>query len=905
MSAKKAPPVPPPKPERKTSVVTNLVRRLSFTKSAAQAAAAPAPTSPTTTAAPPPGFDDDASSRVLSESYDIEVLRSIMVKEEQEKVWVPTKPTWSLGEVVAVSKDLVRVTVQLDEGVVTAFLREEVRGFDPAHLDANVEDLGALNDLNEAAVLSVLGLRFKKQEVYTSLGDILISINPYQVVTRPDDPKKPTILNTTRRALDHVVKGRGPTSILVNGDSGAGKTEATKLAMRLLVSGKALTSESAEVRRAIAQVTPLLEAFGNARTVQNRNSSRFGKFSELLFGSGEIAGSRVKTFLLESQRSASRPAAGERNFHVFYQLCAGLDAKTKAAWGMQSDPNKHYYLQGYVEDRDDEEAPARFLATSAAMEAMGLTETQRRGLFCAAALVLRLGDVVFDEVAVANSDPGSRIKSGAAELSSILGLSPEQIERLLTVRSITSGGSGANKATIDIPMTPAQARDSRDALARLLYAGVFSVVVDAANTGCAGASKHDSYVGVLDMMGFEVLADNRFEQLLINAASEELQAVFNASLVQSERRAYADEGVDSSKLELQDNAGLLRMFRDELFPALDEQTSLATGTDALLLAKVGGFRDQELVCLDPLVDGLFVVKHFAGPVAYVAAGMVERNKAAVFGSAFDVLIKSSAQPFGAVAAQVLAVGNSGGKLATMVPSVSRRFRQSMDDMMASIRRTTPFFVRCVKPNATMSSAVFDAGLVHDQLLRLGLFEAVRLRREGFPVRLPFAQLVRAFPLLATAGANDREKAERILVEGLGEQARGRQFQLGTSQAFIGPRALIDVGKEVRRRETEADLRQRIEEKRAQDEAKRAAEARKQQDAKAAQLQAEADAKAQREADEERARAAKAAKDEEARRRKKEMELEAKRADAERKRRADASSRIASAARFALFFWLGR
>jgi myosin heavy subunit len=175
---------------------------------------------------------------------------------------------------------------------------------------------------------------------------------------------------------------------------------------------------------------------------------------------------------------------------------------------------------------------------------------------------------------------------------------------------------------------------------------MFNMVVEAANKGCASAKTHSSYIGVLDMMGFEVLKDNNsFEQLLINSASEELQAVFNSSLVQSERRAYSDEGVDSSKLDLKDNRALLNMFRTgecraafkreraidpptELFPFLDEFTSLATGTDALFLQKLGGSKAED-VCLDPLVDGFFVIKHFAGPVSYSGAGLLEKNKAAV------------------------------------------------------------------------------------------------------------------------------------------------------------------------------------------------------------------------------------------------------------------------------------
>ena len=227
--------------------LTTLTKRLSFSRPAAASSVSASGPDAAASANKKSNNSNDTlagespaeqSARVISQAYDIETLRMQLIKEEKEKVWVPTKPTWSLGETIAISKDQARVTVQLDEGIVTAFLRDEVRGFDAAHLDPAVYDLGTLNDLNEAAVLSILSLRHKKHEVYTGLGDVLLSVNPYQAVNKPDDPSKPTINNTTRAALEHVRQGKGATSILVNGDSGAGKTEATKIAMRLLVSGK-------------------------------------------------------------------------------------------------------------------------------------------------------------------------------------------------------------------------------------------------------------------------------------------------------------------------------------------------------------------------------------------------------------------------------------------------------------------------------------------------------------------------------------------------------------------------------------------------------------------------------------------------------------------------------------------
>lgn len=712
----------------------------------------------------------------------------------EKQIWIEREP-WELADVVAFSKDKTRVTVLLPStGQVINALREETRGFDQTHLSSEIADLGLLNDLHEASTLSVLQQRFLHGKTYTTIGHVLISLNPYEQLPNafpmPYLSPEPHLFQVTKTALEDA-SGQSH-SILINGESGAGKTESAKQCMRYLSqSTKSLnpSAEGAEVRRAVTQTTPLLEAFGNAKTVKNANSSRFGRYVQLLLGEqSEICGSVVSNFLIEANRVCATPAQ-ERNFHIFYYLVVGLDSKRKQQWHLSSDPNDFAYLRGFAfeSSTEDDDLAKRFLETSAALESVGASDYERNGIWSVLALILRLGDITFSE----NGEGKAVAASGVSQAASILESTPELLAKALTVRQIETGRA---KEVTEIPMDLARAEYSRDGLAKALYSKLFDWIVGKANRGTKPPS-YKSFIGVLDMMGFEVLGENSFEQLLINYSSEVLQSVFNDSALAGEKKLYLEEGVDSSRLVLNDNAKLLELFTQGIFATLDDITALG-GSDETVLGKLADKnRNNPDFCLDQFhAQSQFIVKHFAGPVQYSIAHFVEKNK----GSFFNTLGRLVQGGKGFVAEELVqsfAQQQQRG-------SVSKQFRDSLDQMMQVILQTQCHFVRCIRPNMTGEARKFDALAVNDQLLRLGVFEAVRLRREGFPIRVHFAELPKRYPALSPSPLEDvKTQCEEVLIAGLGLDTKGIKWQLGTkSQVFLSARAFLELDLEVHRRQ---------------------------------------------------------------------------------------------------------
>lgn len=846
--------------------------------------------------------------RAVSEQYEVDTddretrsrsQSSVEGYGDKARIWAPDMPRtpWVLTERVALSKDKTRVTLLFTEtGQIKSFLREETRGFHESHLGAGVEDLGTLNDLHEASALAVLANRFKKDFVYTNIGDVLISINPYCVLPNafpiPFDLKQPHLFQVAQKVFQDLSKSH---SILINGESGSGKTVAAGHVVRFLSQQK--SSASAEVRRAVAQTTPLLEAFGNANTSANPNSSRFGKYMQILFaGSKEIVGLKMTHFLLETNRVVAR-ASGERNFHIFYDICFGLDSKSKSALFISNDPNDHAYLKGFtlVNAAEDDELAKRFLEITAAMEAVGITEAQRKGIWTALALILRLGDVVFEET----TNDACRVSKGVKEIASIMCVEEKALESALTTRIIETGK--AHDVT-EIPLTMHGAQESCSGLARALYSTVFDWIVERANHGTF-SKEFSASVGVLDMMGFEVLpvgVQNSFEQLLINYSAETLQAVFNQAVLKSEKRFYDEEGVDSSKLQLDDNSRLLRMFNDGIFSVLDDVSILGTADEHVLLLKIQ--EKNKAVpefCVDPFnPSDRFIVKHFAGPVSYSANGFLDKNR----GTFFNVMRRLLSKGKGFACEDLLKseAANSSSSISSKRATVSKKFRDSLQTMMEMIRSTQCHFVRCIRPNSTSVPKEFNALMVNDQLLRLGVYEAVRLRREGFPVRVPFEDIVDRYRILVTSKNvnTDKEKCAIILSKGLGQASRGVKWELGQkNHAFLSARAFIELDLDVARRKRDEEIRleniARIERERLERQAAEAAAA-------AAKRAAEEDAK-RRAAEEAERKRLERMREEEARLRKQREAEEAKRADEERKRRFVAATKIQSIVRMRINF----
>ena len=647
--------------------------------------------------------------------------------------------------------------------------------------------------------------------------------------------------------------------ILVNGASGAGKTEATKLMVRHLVwmSGRTAIVDDAgssvtdKIQDVILSSNAAFEAFGNAFTVHNKNSSRFGKFIRLEYGTKDkaITSAHVSQFLLEKSRLVS-PVNGEGNFHILYQIVqqSGDDVFHQLRLG-----SRDYRDFAFLRGCDDVERPP-LEDTKEALEKLGYDTT---AVFRILSGILHLGEIQFeakngdDEVAAVAS-AGSLLQDVAhlLDLPGNVEDAAATLQKALTVRTTVVGNAlpGRRMSIQTMPMTPTQAAESRNGLAKWLYGAIFDGLFEAFNDACGSTSSNLPFIGFLDIFGFEVLAVNSFEQLCINYSNEAMQAVFNEHVFNNEVAVYKAEGVDFSEVRFDDNSDLLSLLdgkRDSVFVYLDEQTMLGKrGSDANLLSNL--IRRHRSSSATPCFElprfgtgEAFIIKHFAGDVEYNISGFVAKNNDALHADLLKLATSSSspviqrmltvdvdmdAEMFSSIDKKKLKRISShqtmtGGNKLLGKMSVSRTLRSEIASLKDTLKRSSPHFVRCVMPNNKAAPApAWDQALVISQLRFLGITETCRIRRQGFPVRRAYSDLAEEFRELLEAmetsddhdGGDTKESVMRLLQYVLGAQGEKGGWQLGTSRVFLRDGKIDVLSSALQRlqREREAALRTR-------------------------------------------------------------------------------------------------
>ncbi|KAG1707243.1 hypothetical protein DVH05_026437 [Phytophthora capsici] len=692
-------------------------------------------------------------------------------------------------------------------------------------------DLVALPHLHEASILNALRLRYERHAIYTHIGEILISINPFQnlpqlygdevlqgyAYNRNDDqvtstdPREPHLFAVARAAYMDIVQNSRSQSILISGESGAGKTEATKIIMTYFAvtcgtgSNLTQTQESGQsnsppaspsrttIEEQVLQSNPILEAFGNARTVRNDNSSRFGKFIELRFRDERrrLAGARIRTYLLEKIR-VIKQATYERNFHIFYELLSAdsscVTKEQKQALALTGGPQSFRLLNQSLcsKRRDGVKDAVQFRSTKRAMQQLGMSEREIGGVLEIVAAVLHMGNVDFeqipdkrednvfaDEARVVTSEPGTcNHFTKAAEL---LGVSTQALDYTLTKRWIH-----ASNETLIVGVDVAHARNTRNALTMECYRLLFEWLVARVNNklqrhaGTWDADQNDDdggeedsneFIGLLDIFGFEDMAENSFEQLCINYANEALQHQFNQYIFEEEQRLYRDEGICWSFVDFPNNRACLELFEHKpigIFSLTDQECVFPQGTDRALVAKYylefekktqhQHFRSAPLIQRTTQ----FVVAHYAGCVTYTVEGFLAKNKDSFCESAAQLLAGSSNPLIQALAAGSANEDGANGdgeldgfggrnlrraKSAIAAISVGSQFKIQLNELLTTVRATTPRYVRCIKPNDSHVGSLFQSKRVVEQLRSGGVLEAVRVARAGFPVRLSHKQFL--------------------------------------------------------------------------------------------------------------------------------------------------------------------
>ncbi|XP_016327955.1 unconventional myosin-X-like [Sinocyclocheilus anshuiensis] len=726
---------------------------------------------------------------------------------EGSRVWVNHKDQLVPSTVNSCGDGTLVLTTNYGEAVYlqqAEVNREKVSPMHQSSIDG-VEDMSTLAELHEAAIMHNLHQRYQKDNIYTNIGSILAAVNPYKQIRGLYDlsavelysqhhlgelpPHIFAIVNECYRCL---WKRHDSQCVLISGESGAGKTESTKLLLQFLSvmsqnsAGTPPTEKTTRVEQAIVQSSPIMEAFGNAKTVYNNNSSRFGKFIQLHFSqSGNIQGGCIVDYLLEKNRVV-RQNPGERNYHIFYALLAGASKGQKETYFLEDSPELFHYLSqsGCVKDRslDDKQL---FDDVMEALKVMEFTEEEIRDMFKLLSGVLQLGNVEFMTAGGAQITTQQVITN----VSELMGLDSFQLSEVLTQRSMILRGE-----EICSPLTVEQAIDSRDSVAMALYSQCFSWIIMRINQKIKGKDNFKS-IGILDIFGFENFEVNRFEQFNINYANEKLQEYFNKHIFSLEQLEYNREGIQWEAIDWMDNAECLDLIEKKLgmLALINEESRFPKGTDFTLLEKLHGRHSTNPYYVKPrLADHQFGIKHYAGEVLYDVRGILEKNRDTFRDDILNMLKDSRLDFIYDLFEQVSSRNNEETlKMGTArkKPTVSSQFRDSLHALMATLSVSNPFFVRCIKPNMDKTPNKFVPDVVLNQLRYSGMLETVKIRRAGFPVRRTFKDFFSRYKIIlkekekAAVASNGDEKKKSTDLLTLHDRTK-KEWQIGKTKVFL-------------------------------------------------------------------------------------------------------------------------
>ncbi|KAL2992136.1 hypothetical protein AAZX31_10G032700 [Glycine max] len=666
-----------------------------------------------------------------------------------------------------------------------------------------VDDMTKLAYLHEPGVLHNLETRYMMNEIYTYTGNILIAINPFQNLSHLYDT------NVMQRYKGATIGGLGPhvfaiaeaayramineeksNSILVSGESGAGKTETTKMLMQYLAYlGGNTSSEGRTVEKQVLESNPVLEAFGNAKTVRNDNSSRFGKFVEIQFNKyGRISGAAIRTYLLEKSR-VCQISDPERNYHCFYLLCASPpEEKEKYKLG---DPRSFHYLnQSNCYELVGVNAAQEYLSTKRAMDIVGISQEEQDAIFRVVAAILHLGNIKFAKSEETDSsvleDEASRFHlQTTAEL---LMCDPNCLEGALRERVMITP-----EEIIKRSLDPLGATVSRDGLAKTLYSRLFDWLVQKINISIGQDPSSKCLIGVLDIYGFESFQTNSFEQFCINFTNEKLQQHFNQHVFKMEQEEYTKEGIDWSYLEFVDNQDVLDLIEKKpggIIALLDEACMFPKSTHETFSQKLyQTFKDHKRFIKPKLARSDFSVVHYAGEVQYQSEQFLDKNKDYVVPEHQDMLSASKCSFVSGLFAPLSEETAKSAKFS----SIGSRFKLQLQQLMDALNLTEPHYIRCIKPNSLLKPFIFENMNVIQQLRSGGVLEAVRIKCAGFPTHWTFHDFLTRLGILAPevlqGNFEEKDSCKKIL-----EKIGLTGYQIGETQIFLraGQMAELDA-----------------------------------------------------------------------------------------------------------------
>ncbi|CAH2077785.1 unnamed protein product [Thlaspi arvense] len=650
---------------------------------------------------------------------------------------------WLSGKIQSTSGDTACVMLSSTEVVVRVSM-EEIFPANPYILEG-VEDLIQLSYLNEPSLLYNLRVRYSQDLIYSKAGPVLIAVNPFKNVQIYGNDilsayqnkalDAPHVYAVADAAYDEMMREEKNQSIIISGESGAGKTETAKYAMQYL---EALGGSSFGVENEILKTNCILEAFGNAKTSKNDNSSRFGKLMEIHFcAKGKICGAKLETFSFDQSRVVQL-SDGERSYHIFYQLCAGASPMLKERLKLKAASEYNYLNQSSCLTIDRVDDTQKFHKLMEAFNIVQIPQDYQERAFALLAAVLWLGNVSFEVI-----DNENHVEVVADEavtnVAMSMGCNSQELMVVLSTCKLQAGRDCIAKR-----LTLRQATDMRDSLAKIIYASLFNWLVEQINTSLeVGKSRTGRSISILDIYGFESFKKNSFEQFCINYANERLQQHFNRHLFKLEQEEYEGDGIDWTKVEFKDNQECLDLIEKKpigLVSLLDEESNFPKATDTTFANKLKQHLKANSCFKGERGQG-FRVSHYAGEVLYDTNGFMEKNRDPLHVDLIQLLSSCKCQLLNSFSTKMRHKSPKPATLSdSMNQSVITKFKGQLFKLMNKLEDTTPHFIRCIKPNSKQCPGLYEESHVLQQLRCCGVLEIVRISRSGYPTRLTHQEL---------------------------------------------------------------------------------------------------------------------------------------------------------------------
>ncbi|KQS62967.1 uncharacterized protein Dere_GG22771, isoform J [Drosophila erecta] len=732
--------------------------------------------------------------------------------DSKKSCWIPDeKEGYLLGEIKATKGDI--VSVGLQGGETRDLKKDLLQQVNPPKYE-KAEDMSNLTYLNDASVLHNLRQRYYNKLIYTYSGLFCVAINPYKrypVYTnrcakmyrgKRRNEVPPHIFAISDGAYVDMLTNHVNQSMLITGESGAGKTENTKkvIAYFATVGASKKTDETAKSKGSledqVVQTNPVLEAFGNAKTVRNDNSSRFGKFIRIHFGpTGKLAGADIETYLLEKARVISQQSL-ERSYHIFYQIMSGSVAGVKDMCFLSDNIYDYYNVsQGKVTvpNMDDGE---EFQLADQAFDILGFTKQEKEDVYRITAAVMHMGGMKFKQRGREEQAEQDGEEEGG-RVSKLFGCDTAELYKNLLKPRIKVGNEFVTQGR-----NVQQVTNSIGALCKGVFDRLFKWLVKKCNETLDTQQKRQHFIGVLDIAGFEIFEYNGFEQLCINFTNEKLQQFFNHIMFVMEQEEYKKEGINWDFIDfgmdllacidlIEKPMGILSILEEEsMFPKATDQTFSEKLTNTHL-GKSAPFQKPK-----PPKPGQqaahFAIAHYAGCVSYNITGWLEKNKDPLNDTVVDQFKKSQNKLLIEIFADHAGQSGGGeqakggrGKKGGGFATVSSAYKEQLNSLMTTLRSTQPHFVRCIIPNEMKQPGVVDAHLVMHQLTCNGVLEGIRICRKGFPNRMMYPDFKMRYQILnpkGIKGIEDPKKCTKVLIEST--ELNDDQYRLGNTKVFF-------------------------------------------------------------------------------------------------------------------------